>query len=94
MTEQRKTRGLSRPPKQPPGTADSFIEGATTAQEQQPKRARKEPVHTFNLRLPVSEFEHLQAWAEAVSPRDSVHALVLKAVREKLQRLDDGTDTK
>lgn len=92
MTEQRKTRGLSRPPKQPPAGAESFIEGAATAQEK-PQRARKEPVHTFNLRVPISEFEHLQAWAEAVSPRDSVHALVLKAVREKLQRLDDGTDT-
>jgi len=93
LTEQRKPRGLSRPPKQPSAGAESFIEGAAAAQHK-PQRARKEPVHTFNLRVPISEFEHLQAWAEAVSPRDSVHALVLKAVREKLQRLNDGTDTK
>ena len=95
-------RGLSRPPQQP-ADAEQFIKGAPTAgtaSSEQPeredlkeRRRRKEPVHTFNLRIPESEFEHVQAWAEQVSPRDSVHALVLKAVREKIARLDEGTDT-
>jgi hypothetical protein len=89
-----KHRGLSRPPRQPTRGANDFIEGAATAEtNSHQQKQRKEPVHTFNLRVPVSEFEHLQAWAEKVSPRDSVHALVLKAVREKLARLDDGTET-
>jgi hypothetical protein len=102
MSNSKQRRGLSRPPRQP-ADAESFIESARTAgtaESEQPKaeepakrRHRKEPVHTFNIRMPVSEFDRLQSWAEQVSPRDSVHALVLKAVREKLERLEDGTDT-
>jgi len=102
MSSTKQRRGLSRPPRQS-AEAESFIESARTtgtAGSKQPqgeepakRRRRKEPVHTFNIRMPVSEFDHLQSWAEQVSPRDSVHALVLKAVREKLERLDDGTDT-
>lgn len=103
MSSSKQRRGLSRPPRQP-ADADSFIENARTTgtarSEQQPqaeepakRRHRKEPVHTFNIRMPVTEFDRLQSWAEQVSPRDSVHALVLKAIREKLERLEDGTDT-
>lgn len=102
MNSSKQRRGLSRPPQQP-AEAERFIESARTtgtAGNEQPeseepakRRRQKEPVHTFNIRMPLSEFDRLQSWAEEVSPRDSVHALVLKAVREKLARLDDGTDT-
>lgn len=102
MSTSKQRRGLSRPPRSS-ADAESFIESARTvgttgraqpeAEEPAKRRRRKEPVHTFNIRMPVSEFDRLQSWAEHVSPRDSIHALVLKAVREKLERLDTGIDT-
>jgi hypothetical protein len=103
-TSKRSRRALSRPPASAT-SPDDFISGAAHSDPPQsdatPQAStqsgsttrRKEPVHIFNLRIPVSEFEHLEDWAKRVSPRDSVHALVLKAVREKLARLEQGEDT-
>ena len=52
----------------------------------------KETRHLYTLRVPVSQFEQLRIWAERVSPRDSIHTLVLKAITEKLERLENGQD--
>lgn len=52
----------------------------------------KEPRHDYMLRVPVSQFEQLRVWAERVSPRDSIQTLVLKAITEKLERLESGQD--
>lgn len=57
-----------------------------------PATARKEAIHPFSLRIPESQFDELRIWAERVSPRDSIHRLVLKAISEKIARLESGED--
>ena len=54
--------------------------------------AAKEAIHPFSLRIPESQFNELRLWAQRVSPRDSIHQLVLKAIAEKIARLESGQD--